>query len=78
MMGQARIRAARALVRYASRWMDASYAAHYRVHDLGWPSWYERPWHWASNRVCRVVLPLADRFDKRAAGQQMVEECWWG
>jgi hypothetical protein len=74
----ARAGVARALIRWTSRWIDASYAAWCRV-DLGEvPGWYEKPWVWGARRVSRFAVPLAHKFDAEAAGAQMVEECWWG
>lgn len=67
--------AARALVRWVSRWMDASYAAYVRFDgDTRW----SRAWAAGARRAQRVAFPLARKLDHVAMSEQMAEECWWG
>lgn len=75
-----RIRAklARELVKWASRWIQASYDAYVRVERDGFPEWYAKPWHSGSRLVNRYAIPLAIRLDRITASIQMIEESWWG
>ena len=73
-----RAHAARALVRWASRSIQASYCAYVRRDSGHAPEWWDKPWPALSRRINRVALPLASRLDGDAAGAQMIEEAWWG
>jgi hypothetical protein len=64
---------ARALVRWASNWIEAAYSASMR----GMPRW-EAWWAAGARRVQRFAFPIALRLDHEAAVDQMIEECWWG
>lgn len=68
-----RARSARAIVRWVSRWWQASLQAHDRDPVL-WVGFWDRGAHYAE----RIGLPIARRLDREAMGRQMAEECWWG
>jgi Uri superfamily endonuclease len=64
-------RIARALVRWVSRRWEADYLRYERRHPAGSAVCFARV-------AERVVVPIARRINHEAAGQQMIEECWWG
>lgn len=64
---------ARAIVRWVSRWWDASYRAH--EHD---PALWVGFWDRGAHRAERIGLPVARRLDRETTGAQMAEEGWWG
>ena len=76
----ARVRAAmaKALVRWASRWIDASYAAWCRQDRGEVPRWWADLWNFPCRWVNRLAIPVASRLDSWATGEQMAEEGWWG
>lgn len=71
-------RAAKLLVRWASRWLAASYGAWVRVDKGEMPAWWDKLWAWPCRCVNRVAIPIASRLDNQATGEQMAEEGWWG
>jgi hypothetical protein len=62
---------ARWLVRWAARWIDASYAAYVRRDKGEVPGWWDKPWAWAAGRVSGFAIPLASRLDRSATGAEM-------
>jgi hypothetical protein len=68
-----RERLARALVRWASRWIEAAYRAY--CDDM--PR-LEALWSRGGRHVQRIAFPLASRLDREAMGEQMAREGWWG
>lgn len=68
-----RMRAARWIVRWRARWLDAAYQAY---SDEMWR--FERFFAWGGNKIEKIVFPLARWLDKEAMETQMVEEGWWG
>jgi hypothetical protein len=69
---------ARGLVRWASRWWDASYAAYCRRDQGEVPSWWDKPWTYGAKHVSRLAIPLAVRLDRDAAVDTMANSGWWG
>lgn len=70
---RARETAARAIVRWASRWVDRSYAAY----CAGRPR-TQAVWSRGGLGAEWIAFPLARGIDREAMGDQMAQEGWWG
>lgn len=68
-----RARAARALVRWVSGWIDTAY----QYNCLGMKR-CESVAAWIGRDIQRIAFPVARRLDRNAMGEQMVNEGWWG
>jgi hypothetical protein len=68
---------ARALVRWVSGWWGTSYRMQEDPALAPPQRWIERS-HDAARLANRIGLPVATFLHRRAAGQQMIEESWWG
>jgi hypothetical protein len=68
----------RALVRWASRSISASYEAYVRVDKGQMPNWWMKPWDWLARRVNQVAIPSARKLDKDAMVEEMAKQGWWG
>lgn len=68
-----RERLARAIVRWIGSFWDRSFEAHSNC-QFGYAGLYAKRGRLAE----KFGLPLALRLDRKATGDQMVAECWWG